>query len=246
MVGGAGHPAVITLVVAPGHLAPGTLAPVPDEEAHHLRVRRGADAEPVRLVDGRGTMATGTVCWQGREATVLVERVERLPAPAPLVLGAGAGDKERFLAVVEKAAELGATLLVPLATERSRSVASGVRASHLPRLQRRALEALKQCGAAWAPEVAPPEDLAQFLARDLPAARWLADQEGALPAAGGVGALALAVGPEGGFTDAERAQFRAGGFSPVRLGANILRFETAAIAALTAAWIARHRESHGS
>lgn len=237
---------MITLVVAPGHLAPGTLAPVPDEEAHHLRVRRGADAEPVRLVDGRGTMATGTVCWQGREATVRVERVERLPAPAPLVLGAGAGDKERFLAVVEKAAELGATLLVPLATERSRSVASGVRASHLPRLQRRALEALKQCGAAWAPEVAPPEDLAQFLARDLPAARWLADQEGALPAAGGVGALALAVGPEGGFTDAERAQLRAGGFSPVRLGANILRFETAAIAALTAAWIARHRESHGS
>lgn len=237
---------MITLVVAPGHLAPGTLAPVPDEEVHHLRVRRGADAEPVRLVDGRGTMATGTVCWQGREATVRVERVERLPAPAPLVLGAGAGDKERFLAVVEKAAELGATLLVPLATERSRSVASGVRASHLPRLQRRALEALKQCGAAWAPEVAPPEDLAQFLARDLPAARWLADQEGALPAAGGVGALALAVGPEGGFTDAERAQLRAGGFSPVRLGANILRFETAAIAALTAAWIARHRESHGS
>ena len=246
MVGGPGHPAVITLIVAPGHLAPGTIAPVPEEEAHHLRVRRGADAEPVRLVDGRGTLATGAVRWQGREATVEVEQVERRPPPPTLVLAAGAGDRDRFLLLVEKAAELGATLVVPLATERSGSVATGVRASHLPRLQRRALEALKQCGAAWAPEVAPPEDLAHFLARPLPGARWLADADGAVPPAGGADALAVAVGPEGGFTDTERAQLVAGGFSPVRLGPNILRFDTAAIAALTAAWVARQRESHGS
>ncbi len=246
MVGGPGHPAVITLVVTPGHLTPGTLAPVPEEEAHHLRVRRGADAEPVRLVDGQGTVAQGSVVWQGREATVRVEQVDRLPAPVPLVLAVGAGDKERFLALVEKAAELGATLVVPLATERSASVATGVRANHLPRLQRRALEALKQCGAAWAPEVAPPEDLAHFLARALPAARWLADQDGTVPVAGGASPLAVAVGPEGGFTAAERERLLAGGFSPVRLGPNILRFETAATAALTAAWVSRQREGHGS
>ena len=71
MVGGPGHPAVITLIVAPGHLAPGTIAPVPEEEAHHLRVRRGADAEPVRLVDGRGTLATGA-CLLGPALPLLL------------------------------------------------------------------------------------------------------------------------------------------------------------------------------
>lgn len=236
---------MITVVVAPGHLRAGALVPLPEEEAHHLRVRRGADATPIRLVDGQGAVARGPLTWQGREASVQVTEVDQVPRPAPLVLAAGAGDRERFLALVEKATELGASLVVPLATERAQGVATGVRASHLPRLRRRALEALKQCGAAWAPEVAPPEDLAHFLARPLPAARWLADAAGP-PAAGEAGALAIAVGPEGGFTDEERTEMLGAGFRAVRLGPHVLRFDTAAASALTAAWLVRQREIHGS
>lgn len=236
---------MITVVVAPGHLAAGVAVPVPEEEVHHLRVRRGAATDPVRVVDGCGTVATGALEWQGKDAAVRVEHTERVPAPVPLVVAAGAGDRERFLALIEKATELGATLVVPLATERAASVATGVRASHRPRLGRRALEALKQCGGAWAPEVAPPEDLTHFLARSLPAARWLADQGGSDEPAGGAGPLALAVGPEGGFTEEERDRLLGAGFAPVRFGPNTLRFDTAVTAALTAAWLARQRETHG-
>lgn len=236
---------MITVVVAPGHLAAGVAVPVPEDEVHHLRVRRGATTDPIRVVDGRGTVATGALEWQGKDAAVRVEHTELVPAPVPLVVGVGAGDRERFLALMEKATELGATLVVPLATERAANVASGIRASHRPRLSRRALEALKQCGGAWAPEVAPPEDLTHFLARSLPVARWLADQAGADQPAGGAGPLALAVGPEGGFTGEERDRLVGAGFTPVRFGPNILRFDTAVTAALTAAWLARQRETHG-
>ncbi len=238
---------MITLVVAPGHLAAGVEVPVPAEETHHLRVRRGADTEPIRLVDGQGTVADATLAWRGREAVARVAAVHQVPAPTALVLAAGAGDKDRFLGLIEKATELGATLVVPLATARAASVATAVRGSHLPRLRRRALEALKQCGAAWAPEVAPPEDLAHLLARPLPATRWLADAAGGVPgpvpAAGG---LAVAIGPEGGFTEDERDQLLRAGFRPVRLGPHVLRFETAATAALAAAWFTQEREVHGS
>lgn len=237
---------MITLVVAPGHLAAGVEVPVPADETHHLRVRRGADAESIRLVDGQGTIAEASLDWRGREAVARVAAVQQVPAPPALVLAAGAGDKDRFLSLTEKATELGATLVVPLAVERAGSVATAVRASHLPRLRRRAMEALKQCGAAWAPEVAPPEDLAQFLSRPLPATRWLADAAGGVPGPVPAGGLVVAIGPEGGFTQGERDTLLRAGFRAVRLGPHVLRFETAATAALAAAWLTQEQEAHGS
>ncbi len=237
---------MITAVVAPGRIEPGAMVALPEDEAHHLRVRREAGAEPVRLVDGQGRVGIGPLVWQGRAASVRVERAEEVAPPPPLVLAAGAGDRERFLSLVEKATELGATLVIPLATERAGSVATGVRASHQARLGRRALEALKQCGGVWAPEVAPPEDLAQFLARPLPPNRWLADAGGGVAGTHTAGPLVIAVGPEGGFTGAEQERLRAAGFVAVRLGPHTLRFDTAATTALAAAWLARHRESDGS
>jgi 16S rRNA (uracil1498-N3)-methyltransferase len=63
--------------------------------------------------------------------------------------------------------------------------------------------------------------------------RLLADPDGgALPALKESDAVQWAVGPEGGFTEAETASFMAAGFKPVRFGRSILRFDTAAVAAL--------------
>lgn len=59
--------------------------------------------------------------------------------------------------------------------------------------------------------------------------------------ASAVGGAAVAIGPEGGFTDGERARLAAQGFSAVRLGSNILRFETAALAAAAVLTAARAR-----
>jgi 16S rRNA (uracil1498-N3)-methyltransferase len=160
------------------------------------------------------------------------------------VLGVAAGDKDRFGLVIEKAAELGVTRIVPLTTERSATVATRIRSAQLPKLQRKALEAIKQSGALWAPGVAEPMSLYHFATAPRTGQKWMADAGGSPPPRGGSAEpVTVAIGPEGGFTDEERRTLAESGFTAVRLGPEILRFETAAIAAMTAAWLF-HQESH--
>jgi 16S rRNA (uracil1498-N3)-methyltransferase len=147
-----------------------------------------------------------------------------------VTLAVGGGDRDRFEWLAEKATELGVAALIPVETELTAAVATRIRPQHVAKLRRRALETLKQCGAAWVPEISPPVPLATLLARPLAGERWLADASGASASAVSPAATVL-VGPEGGFTPAERAAALAGGFCPVRLGPYVLRFETAALAA---------------
>lgn len=233
--------AVITILVPPGAAAGDTVELDPDE-AHHLRVRRADDAT-AGLRDGVGLIGEGVLARDGRRMLVRVSRVERVPPPAPLVVAVGAGDRERFALLAEKAAELGVTRIVPLETERARSVAGRVRAESLERIRRRALEAIKQCGSAWAPEIAEPISLEEFLAQAPEGEHWLADADGTPPPVGiaPAGAVAVVVGPEGGLTPAERGFATKAGYVPVTLSAHTLRFETAAIAAAVAANLARRR-----
>lgn len=233
------------VLVAPGTLAPGAVLELAEAEAHHLRVRRAAGGEPVRALDGAGQVGEGTLVADGRGWRVAVGPVHREPPPVPLLLAVGAGDRERFAMLVEKAAELGVTAVLPLETERSRNVAGRVRQEHVARLRARALEALKQCGGTWAPEIAAPRPLADFAAAAT-GTRWLADAEGGAPPrlAPGEG-VTVAVGPEGGFTVAERSALLAAGFVPVRLGASVLRFETAALAAAVAVQLLRPDQEAG-
>jgi 16S rRNA (uracil1498-N3)-methyltransferase len=143
----------------------------------------------------------------------------------------GAGDRDRFGWLVEKAAELGVAEIVPLDSALVRSVAGRVRGVHLDRLRRQAREAIKQSGAPWAPAVTDLRTPEAVCAEVVEGVRWLADPAGGAPTRVGSGALTAVIGPEGGLTEEEQAQFRAAGFAPVRLGPHLLRFETAAIAA---------------
>jgi len=166
--------------------------------------------------------------------------VTRVAAPVSVTLAVGAGDRDRFALMVEKAVELGATDIIPLETSHTGAVASRSRARHLEGFQRRAREAIKQCGAAWAARVQPATTLATFLAAPKSGTLWLADRAGT----GGarldpMESLEIVVGPEAGFTDLERSQVLAAGFHPLSLGPHMLRFETAAIAALAVQWQAR-------
>ncbi|MEA3080784.1 MAG: rRNA (uracil1498-N3)-methyltransferase [Sphingomonadales bacterium] len=135
--------------------------------------------------------------------------------------------------LVEKATELGAARLVPVITQRT--IAERVK---LERLSLIAIEAAEQCGRTLLPEIAEPISLKQLLADRDPARRlYFADEGGGKPAAGAFtpGPALILTGPEGGFTDDERAVIRAAPNSvPVSLGPRILRAETAALAALTA------------
>ncbi|MFZ5625637.1 MAG: RsmE family RNA methyltransferase [Gemmatimonadota bacterium] len=234
---------MITLVAPAGALRPGALVALAESEAHHLRVRRAEASETVRLIDGAGTVALGTL-RPGRPSAVEIASAEQIPRPAPLVLAVGAGDRERFAWVAEKATELGVTELVALETERTRGVATRVRAEHLPRLERRQLGALKQCGSAWAPVLRGPMSLADVasLGPEAPAHRWLADATGAAPpAALDAGPVVVVIGPEGGFAVEERDVLLSHGFRPVALGPHVLRFETAAVAAAAIVQAARAR-----
>jgi 16S rRNA (uracil1498-N3)-methyltransferase len=236
---------VITLLVPHG-VAAGGREQVDEAEQHHLRVRRAADGERVALRDGLGLVGTGRLVGSGRAWLVEVETVERHPRPAELTLAVGAGDRERFAWLVEKAVELGATAVVPLETERTGGVASRLRQNHVARLRRHALEAIKQCGAAWALEVETPTTLAELAGRTGAGFRWLADATGAPPPGSLEGRpVTVVVGPEGGLSDAERSVLAAAGYRSTALAPYTLRFETAALAAAAAVTTARLRGIHG-
>lgn len=217
-----------------------------DEEAHHLQVRRVEPGATVELRDGAGLVGRGTLHRSGRSWSVEVAETARVPQPHALVLAVGAGDRERFGWVVEKATELGATAVIPLECERSAGVATRVRPQHLERLRRQALEAVKQSGAAWAPLVEEPLALVELIARGGAGRCWLADAEGEPPPPTlDDRPLTVVIGPEGGLTAEERKRLVAAGFAPVRLAEHTLRFETAAVAAASAVVAARMRGSHG-
>ena len=236
---------MIIVLVPPG-VAAGRRERLEEAEAHHLRVRRVADGEPVELRDGAGLVGRGRLVIAGRGFEVEIETAGRRDRPAALTLGVGAGDRERFGWLVEKAAELGATSVVPLETEHSRAVANRVREAQLDKLRRQALEAVKQCGAAWAVEVQPLTRLSDFLAGELVGHRWIADPAGAIPpAAMAEEPTTVLVGPEGGFSPAESGAATAAGYRPIALAPYILRFETAALAAAAAVTTARQRGAHG-
>lgn len=233
---------MITLLAHRGSLVAGSIIDLPEEEVHHLRVRRARDGDVLRLADGDGIIGRG-VLVQGER--VAVHAVDRFHPPVPLSLVVAVADKDRWAALAEKAAELGVTELIPMETERSAGVASRLRAEHLGRLQRRALEAIKQSGTAWAPMVQEIISLEELVAQPFSGVRWLADVGGVEPAlAGSETAMQGVIGPEGGLSERERRTLVDAGFTPVRLGPHIMRFETAAIAMAVVAGARREENQH--
>jgi 16S rRNA (uracil1498-N3)-methyltransferase len=234
------------VLLPPGAAVEGGRCRLSEEEGHHLRVRRAADGETVEIRDGAGLTGTGRLLKSPNGFEVEVVKARRDPRGSPLTLVVGAGDKERFAWLVEKAAELGVTRLVPLETERTAGVATRLRAGQLDKLRRLALETTKQCGAAWAPEVAAPASIDELVEAPPDGIRWLAEAGGA-PAPAGLDSapVTVVIGPEGGLTPTESDRLRAAGYHPVTLGPFTLRFETAAIAAAAVVAAARQRGNHG-
>jgi 16S rRNA (uracil1498-N3)-methyltransferase len=224
----------------------GTRRSLGENEVHHLQVRRAKPGEIVEVLDGAGLRGTGPLVHSGKEWWVDVQNSVREPRPAELTMAVAAGDRERFTWMVEKAVELGVTRILPLETSRSSGVATKIKESHLGKLRRHALEAIKQCGAAWAPQVNDPISLDTFLEHPLIGTGWLADEAGSPPPYTlGQAPLTVVIGPEGGLTDSERNRIGGAGYQPVVLGPHTLRFETAALAAAAFATMARRRGSDG-
>jgi 16S rRNA (uracil1498-N3)-methyltransferase len=233
------------LLIERGSAEAGKRVSLDEEEIRHLKVRRAREGERVEVLDGAGLQAVGTLVQSGRSWAVDIDAAQITRQPPALILAVAAGDRGRFSWMVEKAVELGVTRIVPLETARTRGVATGLKRTHIGRLQRSARETIKQCGVAWAPDIENVLPLAAFLGQPLAGTGWLADQGGdAAPSAMNQTPVSVLIGPEGGLTDEEREAAVTAGYRPLALGRYTLRFETAALAAAVAVNQARMRGAH--
>lgn len=217
-------------------LADGQSVPLSRDQAHYLfGVMRLTAGDSVLLFNGQdGEWAADVVDAGKRGGTLAVTTLTRpLQMPPDLWLMFAPIKKARTDFIVEKAAEMGAARILPVQTEFTNS--ERIRQD---RLQAHAVEAAEQCGGTYVPEVSALQRLDRVLA-DWPQDRQIlfCDEElaGQGPKITGErGPWAILIGPEGGFSQAERTRLNALPQShPVSLGPRVLRADTAAVAAMT-------------
>ena len=206
-----------------------------DEQARHVRVRRAAVGDALRLVDGRGHIATGRISAIGKHSVdVDVGDMKEVAKPMPLEVLVPVADRDRMLLAAEKCVELQVTGWRPVFYARSRSVSPrGEGPRFREKVQARMQSALEQSGGAWMPVVHEDAEWLDAL-RSVPSDwdRILFDASGE-PFRGQNTSVptSFAVGPEGGLESGEVAAARDAAWRPASLAGSILRFETAVIAA---------------
>ena len=215
-------------------LAEGALVELNSGQANYLgNVLRLTEGAELLLFDGRSGEWLARIARAAKKRmTLTVERRTREPETMPDIWLAFAPVKRAQTDwLVEKATELGVARLIPVITQRT--IVERVK---LDRLESIAVEAAEQCGRTVLPIIAEPLPLARFLAgRDPARTLYFADEQGGEAASRAFrpGAATILTGPEGGFTEDERAAIRAADKAvPISLGPRILRAETAALAAL--------------
>ena len=218
-------------------------------EAHHalhvLRVQRG---ERVTVLDGAGgeILCDVTAATKSALTLAVVQKKTAPPLACPVSLFVAIPKGKIIEDIIQKAVELGAQRIVPLLTERVvMSLDAEGAESKREKWQQVAIEACKQCGAVWLPQVAAPVNFKKFLAQNqLPELMFVGSLQterrqpravfaefrqahGRLPHSVGVW-----IGPEGDFTLAEIQGIEAAGAQAITLGDLTLRVETAAIYSL--------------
>ncbi len=210
--------------------------PLDAAQAHYLSgvMRLGAGDE-IAVFNGSDGEWSARITQAGKRGGELLALARTAPQrnPPDLWLLFAPIKKARTDFIVEKAAELGAARILPVQTDFTNS--ERIRQD---RLQAHAVEAAEQCGGTFVPAVTDLAPLSRLLDGWDPARRILwADEAAAGPAESLAGLTpgpwAVLIGPEGGFSDAERGRLRALPYvNRVSLGPRILRADTAAVAAL--------------
>jgi 16S rRNA (uracil1498-N3)-methyltransferase len=217
------------------------LAELHGEEARHLtRVLRVEPGQQYEISDNHAAYLAEIA--EARGERVVFRIVEPIPAPHPvasITLLASIVKFDRFEWIVEKSTELGVQRIVPVAATRTEKGLFDASAKRAERWLRIARESSQQSRRVRMPAILPAvrferaiaetaeyrcfldEDAAQPLLATLPAERAATDR------------IAVLLGPEGGWTDAERQLAAASGWRAASLGPQILRTETAAVAALS-------------
>lgn len=211
------------------------------DEAHHcVRVLRQKVGDQIVVFDGRGRSVQCQIVAADKTKVILEQdgKVEVQPRGLSLHLCQAIPKAGNMELIVQKAVELGVASIQPLVTENTVVKAD---AKKLLKWQRIALEACKQCGQNWLPEVKPTLPFKQWVVtrekaeveivaaldpRSEPMAHVLASQNQ-------VSSAALLVGPEGDFSEAEYDDAINSGYQPVSIGEIVLRVETATLYCLS-------------
>lgn len=242
-----------------------------EETAHAAGAKRIVEGEHVLLSDGSGCVASGRARVTGREVRIDCDHIWTVEAPRPRLVAIQSAIKgDRMELAVELLTEAGADDIVVVITDRSQvRLDTGRRQRWQTKLARRAREASKQARRAWFPRLHFAQSLGESLDittetlgaegvyfLDTPVEQSLASHLGPIAAAAPTKpadatpvTLAVAIGPEGGWSDSEQAEARTRPeLTPVHLGPTILRASTAgcvAIMCLSAA-TGRHEVTHWS
>jgi len=215
---------------------------LPPDAAHHAsRVLRLRVGDTVKIFDGIGNECHGLIAdLSARNVTVanMTANDNKRESPLHTLLAQALSSSEKMDWVIQKSTELGVTEIQPLATDRSVARLSAERtARRLEHWQQVAVSACEQCGRNVLPQIHAPLDIMDWLqqVKTIPDTKYIL-----LP--DGVATLhdqtkprektVLLIGAEGGFSQAESAMALHCGFIPIRLGARVMRTETAAIAGL--------------
>ncbi len=219
-------------------------------EAHHCAVTlRHQPGDKVTLLNGHGGEATATITSVDRSEVELkiLSRAESPKLQARIDLGQAIPKGRNMDLIVQKATELGATSIIPVISERTVvRVDPADFEGKTQKWQQVTVEAAKQCGRTWLPNVSEPVSLQALLetghSYDLmliaslqPDTKSFASllgnhraEHGTLPQS-----VLVLIGPEGDYTPAEMGLARSFGCHPVSLGPIVLRAETAAIYSLS-------------
>jgi 16S rRNA (uracil1498-N3)-methyltransferase len=235
--------------VTPATAEPAEITLSADESHHLVAVNRARIGDTVVAFDGRGAEWICELTADRKNAAVLKVRFKQKikPLAYEITLGQALPKGPGMDAIVRKATEIGAARIVPLESERTQVHLDGERSDKkIEKWQTAALEAAKQCGNAFVPEVLPVQNAAAFIesARGYDLKLIASLQPGAKSLKTVLQSFRTAqnrapkkvlwlIGPEGDFTPAELSMAQSAGFEPITLGPLVLRCETAAVYALS-------------
>jgi 16S rRNA (uracil1498-N3)-methyltransferase len=215
---------------------------LPPDAAHHashvLRLRVG---DAVEIFDGIGNECHGLIAdLGGKQVTVsgITATGNNRESSLHIVLAQALSGSEKMDWIIQKSTELGVTEIQPLATERSVAKLPAERTSkRLEHWQQVAISACEQCGRNVLPMIYAPLDIMEWLqqSKTTPDAKYILLPGGAASLHDQPkphGKAVLLIGAEGGFSQAESSAALHCGYIPIRLGARVMRTETAAIAGI--------------
>lgn len=220
------------------------------DESHHLViVNRANKGDTVVAFNGHGTEWICELVDDRRQAAVLKVRFKQAVKPLPyeITLGQALPKGPGMDAIVRKATEIGVSRIVPLESERTQVHLDDERSDKkIEKWQTAVLEAAKQCGNSYLPQVQPVQNATAFIegAKGYDLKLIASLQPGATSLKAVLAAYTGAnnrpprkvlwlIGPEGDFTPAELSLSKSAGFEPITLGPLVLRCETAAVYALS-------------